>query len=553
MDYDLIVVGGGIGGSALAAVMAGAGSKVLLLEASEIYEDRVRGEWISPWGVTEVKRLGLYDLLVGAGGHHIETHISYDENRTPEEARSTPAPLGVFAPGVPGPLCLGHPHHCQTLFNEALGRGVDARRGVQVISVAAGARPTVTFRHEGQDSTVTARLLVGADGRASMVRETLGISLHQDTPHHMFAGLLVEGAPGWDDKVQAIGVEGDFSFLAFPQGSGRVRLYGSYGLDQRRRFSGPEGPTAFLEAFRMECSPDNAHLADANPLADVGEKDITAHLNFTGIALAAQEAGLDVLGYCSQARFLMNCGLLELLENASFQDKAMAQKLIAEHEMGELFKVIGFEKRGALPDSLEPWRPLGFAAGALPRVTLRHDPPGRAAVLLGQRLPVPRVRDHHVIVQQRIKRVVRRVTVVGLEIDVAGFGGWFDEFGQREERDACEFHVELAPGRDAVEVAGVRELRQRHELRPVQRQRVLDHAVNLQLPLVERHLGLDAEIKRREICHQALARRQTIRRADLTRGLAGQLLGPALFGGDVGGFHDRGKSYRARNYFLKIE
>ena len=266
MDYDLIVVGGGIGGSALAAVMAGAGSKVLLLEASEIYEDRVRGEWISPWGVTEVKRLGLYDLLVGAGGHHIETHISYDENRTPEEARSTPAPLGVFAPGVPGPLCLGHPHHCQTLFNEALGRGVDARRGVQVISVAAGARPTVTFRHEGQDSTVTAHLLVGADGRASMVRETLGIPLHQDTPHHMFAGLLVEGAPGWDDKVQAIGVEGDFSFLAFPQGSGRVRLYGSYGLDQRRRFSGPEGPTAFLEAFRMECSPDNAHLADAKPI-----------------------------------------------------------------------------------------------------------------------------------------------------------------------------------------------------------------------------------------------------------------------------------------------
>jgi SAM-dependent MidA family methyltransferase len=106
-----------------------------------------------------------------------------------------------------------------------------------------------------------------------------------------------------------------------------------------------------------------AHLADANPLANVGGKDITAHVNFTGIALAAQESGLDVLGYCSQARFLMNCGLLDLLENASFQDKAMAQKLIAEHEMGELFKVIGFEKRGTLPDSLGPWKPLGFAAG----------------------------------------------------------------------------------------------------------------------------------------------------------------------------------------------
>ncbi|MES2724146.1 MAG: FAD-dependent monooxygenase [Pseudomonadota bacterium] len=266
MDYDLIVVGGGIGGSALAAVMAQAGAKVLLLEASEVYEDKVRGEWIAPWGVTEVKRVGLYDLLVSAGGHHIEAHISYDENRDPEAARATPAPLGVFAPGVPGPLCLGHPHHCQTLFDEAVRRGVDARRGVQVISVTAGDSPSVTFRHHGQETTVTARLLVGADGRTSMVRETLGIPLHQDAPHHMFAGLLVDGAPDWDAKVQAIGVEGDFSFLAFPQGSGRVRLYGSYALDQRRRFAGAEGPAAFLEAFRMECSPDNVHLADARPI-----------------------------------------------------------------------------------------------------------------------------------------------------------------------------------------------------------------------------------------------------------------------------------------------
>ena len=61
-SYDLIIVGGGIGGSALAQIMAGAGRSVLLLEQSEVYEDRVRGEWIAPWGVDEVKRVGLYDL-----------------------------------------------------------------------------------------------------------------------------------------------------------------------------------------------------------------------------------------------------------------------------------------------------------------------------------------------------------------------------------------------------------------------------------------------------------------------------------------------------------
>jgi SAM-dependent MidA family methyltransferase len=99
-----------------------------------------------------------------------------------------------------------------------------------------------------------------------------------------------------------------------------------------------------------------AHRADTDPLAELGLKDITAHVDFTGIALAGQDAGLDVIGYTSQARFLLNCGLLAMLEGAGIADRAMAQKLITEHEMGELFKVIAFAK-GCSFD------PLGFASG----------------------------------------------------------------------------------------------------------------------------------------------------------------------------------------------
>jgi 2-polyprenyl-6-methoxyphenol hydroxylase-like FAD-dependent oxidoreductase len=263
--YDLVIVGGGIGGSALAIVMARAGRSVLLLEQSEAYQDRVRGEWISPWGVVEVKRLGLYDLLMGAGGHHIAAHVTYDETRSPEEAEARTLPLSIFAEGVPGPLCIGHPHHCQTLFDAAGRAGAETLRGVQVSRVSAGAAPEVTFRHGETERTVSARLLVGADGRASQVREALGVRLLQDKPHHMFAGMLVEGAEGWKPEVQAIGTEGDFAFLAFPQGGGRVRLYGSFSLDQRRRFAGEAGPAAFLEAFRMQCAPANTHLAAAKP------------------------------------------------------------------------------------------------------------------------------------------------------------------------------------------------------------------------------------------------------------------------------------------------
>ena len=265
MDYDLIVVGGGIGGSALSTVMARHGAKVLLLEASEAYEDRVRGEWIAPWGVTEVKRLGLYDLLVGAGGHHIATHVTYDESRTAAESEAEPTPLGIFAPDVPGPLCLGHPHHCQTLFDEAGRAGAVTRRGVQVTAVLAGDAPQVTWRDEAGEHTATGRLLVGADGRASMVRETLAIPLEQDPPHHMFGGLLVEGMEDWDATRQTIGTEGDFSFLTFPQGQGRIRVYGSFSIEDRRRFAGPEGPRRFLDAFKMRCAPDNDRFAKARP------------------------------------------------------------------------------------------------------------------------------------------------------------------------------------------------------------------------------------------------------------------------------------------------
>jgi SAM-dependent MidA family methyltransferase len=99
-----------------------------------------------------------------------------------------------------------------------------------------------------------------------------------------------------------------------------------------------------------------AHRADDNPLLDVGAKDVTAHVDFTGIALAAQDAGLHVLGYTSQGRFLINCGLLGLSDQASVAQRALAGHLVHEHEMGELFKVIGLAAG-------EPWEPIGFAAG----------------------------------------------------------------------------------------------------------------------------------------------------------------------------------------------
>jgi SAM-dependent MidA family methyltransferase len=89
------------------------------------------------------------------------------------------------------------------------------------------------------------------------------------------------------------------------------------------------------------------HHAHDDPLYAPGVQDITAHVDFTAMADAAFESGLQVLGYTSQARFLMNAGLAQLLAQhdpsdvrAYAQTVAPVQKLLSEAEMGELFKVL---------------------------------------------------------------------------------------------------------------------------------------------------------------------------------------------------------------------
>ena len=108
----------------------------------------------------------------------------------------------------------------------------------------------------------------------------------------------------------------------------------------------------------------HAHRVDDRPLERVGEKDITAHVNFTGVALAAQSAGLEVMGYTTQSRFLLNAGLPQRLDAlphdaAGLAARAMAARLVHEHEMGELFKVLLL----APAASASGWIPMGVTHG----------------------------------------------------------------------------------------------------------------------------------------------------------------------------------------------
>ena len=83
------------------------------------------------------------------------------------------------------------------------------------------------------------------------------------------------------------------------------------------------------------------HHAHADPFWLPGLNDLTAHVDFSAMADAAHEAGLQVLGYTSQAHFLLNCGLIDRLqEHHTPVRSGAAQRLVSEAEMGELFKVL---------------------------------------------------------------------------------------------------------------------------------------------------------------------------------------------------------------------
>ena len=175
-----------------------------------------------------------------------------------------------------------------------------------------------------------------------------------------------ESAFVWTDHVTdlrpPIEVSGAYDYVTeiHPQAESFVRTLGErmvHGAVFLIDYGFPEGEYYHPQRHMGTVMCHRAHLMDANPLADVGLKDITAHVNFTGIALAAQDIpGFGVLGYTTQARFLMNCGMLSLLDGASASERSMAQKLIMEHEMGELFKVVGLFKG-------KPWDAIGFSQG----------------------------------------------------------------------------------------------------------------------------------------------------------------------------------------------
>ena len=77
-EVDLVIVGGGIGGSSMGLVMSRAGYSCVVLERTTTFPDRTRGEWLAPWGVLEARRIGIEEDLRSARGHILRRLVIYE-------------------------------------------------------------------------------------------------------------------------------------------------------------------------------------------------------------------------------------------------------------------------------------------------------------------------------------------------------------------------------------------------------------------------------------------------------------------------------------------
>jgi 2-polyprenyl-6-methoxyphenol hydroxylase-like FAD-dependent oxidoreductase len=239
-DYDVITVGGGLGGAALAKVLTEKGLRVLVTERDRQFKDRIRGEWMAPWGVAETQKLGLYDLLMETCAHEQPFHLI--------AGLGAPRDLRLTTPQKLPALTFFHPAMQEVVLGAAKAAGAEVWRGADVRDVRPGQPPAVTVTVDGAARELTARMVVCADGRSSMGRTWGGFEIHRGKQKLLGAGIMFEDMALADDSNMITLIPGvQRCGFQFPQGGGRVRSYLTYNENEVSRLQGLGDSDRFIE------------------------------------------------------------------------------------------------------------------------------------------------------------------------------------------------------------------------------------------------------------------------------------------------------------------
>src|SRR5882672_881751 len=127
-----------------------------------------------------------------------------------------------------------------------------------------------------------------------------------------------------------------------------VALFVDYGFPQKEYYHPQRREGTLMCHYRQH--------AHADPFFLPGLQDITSHVDFSAIAEAARSVGLELAGYTSQAQFLVNCGITEVMSRTPAEERGrflplanQANRLMSPAEMGELFKAIALERGFGAP------------------------------------------------------------------------------------------------------------------------------------------------------------------------------------------------------------
>lgn len=292
--YDLITVGGGMAASALARSIAASGAKVLILEQETRFRDRVRGEYIMPWGVAEAEALGIYELLCGECALKIPW-IDMGMGGPPRDLSMTSKPRRSS-------LGYSHPEMQETLLAAAERAGVEVRRGVTVQGVEPGAPAWVTVASGKKSERISARLVIGADGRGSKARKWAGFELTKQ-PHPFFiCGVLLKGVATREDIAFIVyNFDLGTAVIIFPQPKGRFRVYFMYPSTMTYRLQGDGDLKLFFSEFARTAPALAPFLSAAESIGPVASFDANdawvEHPYREGVALIGDAAATSDPSY----------------------------------------------------------------------------------------------------------------------------------------------------------------------------------------------------------------------------------------------------------------
>ena len=218
MTNDVIIAGGGVAGSAVAAALGGFGFRVLLVEPGLQHPRRLAGELIHPPGVSDLAKLGLLDSLEEAGGAPVYGFAALPSRHL--------LPY-KDVPGLPPQgMAIEHAVMAEALLSTVSKLPhVTLWRGARItdIDLNRTEHATVTVSYDGSEDQLNARLLVAADGRSSHLRGIAGIR-HRQVQLSSMAGYLLKEATLPHPGFGHVFAGGPSPVLAYHLGSGNTRI-----------------------------------------------------------------------------------------------------------------------------------------------------------------------------------------------------------------------------------------------------------------------------------------------------------------------------------------